>query len=98
MCRAVHCSAACVVSCTAHLTPTVTLMFMAASSAARYLNTYGIATRSMPALLLSHMRQMTVVLLPCSAAMGPVDRPLTAGGLATGDRMLPQCVHTSHTW
>jgi hypothetical protein len=48
-------------------------MFMAASSAARYLNTYGIATRSMPELALSHMRQMTVgvLLLLLTPAMSP---------------------------
>jgi hypothetical protein len=83
-----------------HLTPTVTLIFIAASSAARYLNTYGIATRSMPLLALSHMRQMTVgvLLLLCTPAIRPWLKLLTAGGLATGDRMLPQWVHTSHTW
>lgn len=55
----------------------------------------------MLALELSHMRQMTVgleLVLVVTPAIMLCDRPLTAGGLATGDRMLPQRVHTSHTW
>lgn len=43
-----------------YLTPTEILMFIAASSAARYLNTYGIATRSIPALLLSQSLHTTL--------------------------------------
>jgi len=74
-----------------HLTVKLTLMFIAASSVARYLNTNGIPTRSMYFPLPSQSRQTTLALEgPCTPATMPANAaPLTAWGLVSGERMEP---------
>lgn len=68
-----------------------TLMFIAASSVARYLKTYGMPTRSMCLALPSHSRHTTLALLgPCMPATMPANAgPLTACALVSGESSEP---------